>query len=51
MKISIGVKNLTVYELIDVLDSIEADTSFLITDSENREFTFGELKKLEKTKE
>jgi hypothetical protein len=42
MKISIGVENLRVDDLIKILDTVKADTSFLI-ESSGREFTFGEL--------
>ena len=42
MKISVGVKNLTVEQLIRIIDTVDAETSISIKDR-NREFCFGEI--------
>lgn len=49
MRISIEAKNLKVDELIKILNIIDAETSFLLTDYNNREYSFGELKIKEKS--
>lgn len=45
MDIAISVKDLKVNQLIEVLNKIESTSSFLITDYNGKEYSFGELKK------